>query len=370
MRGFIRLILVFIFAFLQLLLIQCNKPSEPEFVDLSWKVDTLWFDNEFQIAVRGIWGSSSSDVYVVGHSSSSLGEMWHYDGVKWSIVNLRERIRGVRSYSDVFGFSDKDVWAAGSIGFWIRTYHLIHYDGVNWNYVPIWGSEGGYLSKHGYLTTIDGLYPRLWAGGNNVIFYYDGSSWMRDSIEITGGRGFVVLDIAPVSDTEVYALANREYSDTLGLDFSSYLLRRNDSGIWVVVDSFRCNYRYSERCDNWKWGRLSLWVSPSSGELYLVGPDLTRWNSGHPENIFYHPGLIKVFGTSDNDIWAITYKAIFHFDGENWRFINELPNEFEMGYESVGLIYTDGWTDGSSVFIIAHTDNFPMKGIVFHRRLK
>jgi hypothetical protein len=61
----------------------------------------------------GVWGSSGSDVFAVGHSGTIL----HYDGTGWSamISGTRNSLRGVR------GSSGSDVFAVG----WYGT--ILHY---------------------------------------------------------------------------------------------------------------------------------------------------------------------------------------------------------------------------------------------------
>ena len=60
------------------------------------------------LAGYGVWGSSSTNVYAVGHS----GRIFHYDGTSWSrmVSGTSETLNGV------WGNSGTDVYAVGSAG--------------------------------------------------------------------------------------------------------------------------------------------------------------------------------------------------------------------------------------------------------------
>jgi hypothetical protein len=86
--------------------------------------------------LRGVWGTSGSDVFAVGDSS-----VLHYDGNYWSLTI--DDILMASSYYDVWGGSASDVYAWGRL--------RLHYNGVKWsadglisNYVcfGLWGNSG------------------------------------------------------------------------------------------------------------------------------------------------------------------------------------------------------------------------------------
>ena len=69
--------------------------------------------------LKGIWGSSGSDVFAVG----SNGTILHYDGNAWSPMSsgTTDVLKGV------WGSSGSDVFAVGSNG------TILHYDGNTWS---------------------------------------------------------------------------------------------------------------------------------------------------------------------------------------------------------------------------------------------
>jgi PKD repeat protein len=99
-------------------------------------------------SLRDVWGSSGSDVFAVGASSTIL----HYDGTGWSAMT-----GGTGSLRDVWGSSGSDVFAVGGSG------TILHYDGSGWSAMDsgmgwglggVWGSSGSDVFAVGSAGTI------------------------------------------------------------------------------------------------------------------------------------------------------------------------------------------------------------------------
>ncbi|HRX86232.1 MAG TPA: hypothetical protein P5572_14525, partial [Phycisphaerae bacterium] len=75
--------------------------------------------------VFGLWAASPSDVYAVGSKSGRNGFIWHYDGTAWTEVNLPTDIpqddnHDIPQFVKVWGTSATDVWVVGEQGVILR----------------------------------------------------------------------------------------------------------------------------------------------------------------------------------------------------------------------------------------------------------
>ncbi|MBI2428746.1 MAG: hypothetical protein HYV29_08130, partial [Ignavibacteriales bacterium] len=99
-----------------------DEPVKPEIIKdprtYTWTLDTLAYPGSFQTSMMDMWGSSPTDVYVVGHNESpGPGTMYHFDGSKWSTTKFHSAeggpISGALSLTSVYGFSKDDIWVVG-----------------------------------------------------------------------------------------------------------------------------------------------------------------------------------------------------------------------------------------------------------------
>ncbi len=165
--------------------------------------------------LTGLWASSASDIFVVGEDAV----IGHYDGTSWS-----RTIAGSPFNESIWGSGPNDVYATG-------TFTLIHYDGSAWTEVDldtssggaeVWGTGPGdvwlmtesYELSHfngtdwetvplsddfvGDLAAVWGPAPDdLWAAGTaGSIAHYNGSSWKEVTHQKIGApylRQFVAV---------------------------------------------------------------------------------------------------------------------------------------------------------------------------------
>lgn len=131
-----------------------------------------------------IWGSSASDIFVVGHDNyTGRGTFFHYDGTSWQPQYETPANMGEIFMLSVGGASASDVYAAG----YIRSVTgLFHYDGEAWSLVP-----DGVFSP---------VLAGIWAASANDVFvvgtsgtvlHYDGNSLVEPAPDQASG---VTLD--------------------------------------------------------------------------------------------------------------------------------------------------------------------------------
>ncbi len=116
-------------------------------------------------ALSGVWGSSTSNVFIVG-GDDTQGEVYRFNGSGWEGMTTPE----VPLLVWVFGFGPDDVWAVGVGG------GVLHYDGTAWTRLDAGTTED--------LWGVWGSAPNdIWIVGGNtgvgepVILHYDGSTF-------------------------------------------------------------------------------------------------------------------------------------------------------------------------------------------------
>ena len=143
--------------------------------DYEWTVDTLKLGWDVFYG-RQMWGSSASDVWLVGSSDASWNAIWHYNGVRWEKDSMSRNV----DPTAIWGFSQNDVWLGNSDGtFW-------HYDGNKWtkfseHRIPdydrlitqgIWGNAANDVWAVGFADTYNGQKPY-----RGTLMHFDGIYW-------------------------------------------------------------------------------------------------------------------------------------------------------------------------------------------------
>ena len=132
----------------------------------------------------GIWGSSANDIFAVGVD----GAISHYNGSTWTAMTSGTTNRLMA----VWGSSATDVFAVGHKG------TILHYNGLTWTpmisgatqiFYGIWGSSAN----------------DIFAVGNEGIFHYDGTIWSL----IFSITNTTFLDIWGSSASNVFAVGDR-----------------------------------------------------------------------------------------------------------------------------------------------------------------
>ena len=132
-----------------------------------------------------VWGSSASDVYVVGNAAKVL----HYDGTTWSLMTS-----GLSNMlPDVWGASPRDIFAVS----WDGT--IVHFDGVSWRSM---GSPAPSASLYGvWGTSASDVYAVGGLPYAAAAFHYDGTSWSEISTGVTRS----IEAVWGVSGADIYA---------------------------------------------------------------------------------------------------------------------------------------------------------------------
>jgi hypothetical protein len=308
-------------SFIALLLVLCsscrdNEPVQPPTTKdprtYTWTVDTIAAPGSLQTSMRDIWGSSPTDVYVVGHNETGYGKMYHYDGHAWNMVRLVTAegglIAGPIDLSAITGFGPNNIYAVGE-----RWYSstipdsslIIHFDGTSWRELP--------LVRGGILQAIGGGSPNdLWAGGSFGPSLYHITNQLARLVG--NDPSFQYASFAGVSASDVYALAYQ-------LDGTTP-----------------------------PFGNMGLWIDQGSGQIYSVGDGgaFAKRQQGWEKLVdTQHGSLLDIFGTSNMNIFTVgTGRMVFHYNGTDWQRLTQLESLTNSYY------FSGVWTDGNEAFIV------------------
>lgn len=111
-------------------------------------------------SLRGVWGSSATNVFAVGDS----GVVLRYNGTTWT----RMTTPVTAPLTDVWGSGASDVYATTAAG------QLIRYNGTAWSVVAAVQAPGALWGVWG--TAANNVYA---AGDGGMLYRWDGANWQR-----------------------------------------------------------------------------------------------------------------------------------------------------------------------------------------------
>ena len=341
-----------------------NPPPVKSPRDYTWIIDTLNIPDAFQNLMRSMYAANAEDIYLIGHNSGSQiysgnGQMWHYNGKKWSVVDLRKYVTCAGFLYGIHGTSSNNIWAVGedckNYKYKYRIPLILQYNGVTWKKHLIKQKNGLYgpLSHNEIYSVFVESETNVWAcGAGGLVYHYDGNNWDIDTLNIPLAKNKERFELVKIvgNKNNKYILSN--YSESWDATTRYYIFHyKNDQ--WAVIDSF------AERPYYHPFGVTDLYYS-SFGELYSVGPEVyKRENNWETITLDHYTWIwgISDYG-KDNMIAVGTYRA-FHYNGSDWAEIKALTDE-NISYQCV-------WMDSKNVFVVGNTtiDNTG-KTIVWH----
>jgi len=242
-----------------------------------WRYDgTTW-----QLVAPGwlyaIWGSSPSDVYVVGSN------VYHWDGVTWTPVGTDEKPLYSPEFTSVWGTGPNDVWASSAI-------KRMHWDGVAWSSLQLIETPEVYIRQ-----TWGTSPTNLWSvGDGGRIEHFDGTSW-RDGSPVR----HAIERMWSISDNDMWAVGGYDgVGDLMHWDGSRWTGTTKVAGDWLH----------------------GVWAS-APNDVWVVGDTkmLSHWDGTAWTPYTGGTNLNAVWGATSDDVWAVGYNAeIKHWDGASW----------------------------------------------------
>jgi hypothetical protein len=268
-----------------------------------------------------------NDIWCMGVIYADSVQPWnpynvvHYDGQQWELkrINYNGSPWPIRS---VFAFSANDIWFDA----------FVKWNGTNFIQLPIPSILIGHSINKTWGTSSNDLYV---VGSEGLIAHYNGSDWRK----LESGTDVNLLDIWGTPD------GNEVWACGWNSDSRSILLRKNKDQ-WETL--------WSKQNPSPPWiysGDLSsLWTSGNI-DFMLAGGKVYRHSLLDLSEIYKEPIVLdnfayRVRGSDRNNIaLAGDLAMIWHYNGINWHYYNELLNENDRTYGlgvSEDLIVTVG----------------------------
>jgi hypothetical protein len=352
-------------------------------------LDRLGKLREAGAMLYGVSARTSSDVWAVGGSSSTLAQ--HWDGSTWTVTSTPTPAGAISGqFQGVTAISANDVWAAGTYTDDALVAHplVAHWNGKRWARVltpnPGRGAGAWFTSISaasvddvwavGTYWTIDPRHPWItWA--DPLVEHWDGTRWSRVTVPNPGHHstgGTQLTGVSADTDSGVWIVGsydNLEEIVTLALHWDgsawTQTASRNpaprplsnmlasvtvisDTDVWAV-GNFHDGTRVRTLTEHWNGRRWSTVASPSPGE-------------GTPFD-----GLRGVSGLSPDDVWAIGAYAsssgletlIEHWDGSAWSQVTSCNPTDVNGFLGVDArSAADAWAVGidANGSLVCHWD--------------
>jgi internalin A len=261
--------------------------------------------------IRGVWGSSASDVFMVGDS----GTIAHFDGTSWSTMTSGT----TQTLYGVWGSAANNVFAVGASG------TIRHFDGNSWSTMAsgttqtlygVWGSAADNLFVVGSGATIRRFDGTSWStilngtatfygvwgnsasnvfvvGSGGLIVHFNGTSW---STTISGAATF-------------YGVWGSSVSDVFAVGSSGAIAHFNGAS-WSPMDSGTTQTLYGV------WGSAAndvFAVGANGTILQYNGTSWHAWYGGSTQHLY------GTWGTSGTNAYAVGYAGtILHYNGSGW----------------------------------------------------
>lgn len=271
--------------------------------------------------LRGIWGSSSRDVWIVG----DRGVILHWTGTAWSYA---PNPIPFASYRDVWGSAADDVWAVGVESPGILA--IAHYDGRSWARYPIAPTRYSPRAIFGTSRTDAWIVGGPFEFASDVVFRWNGGRW---SSVRTGGSPTRYLDVGGVASDELWFVALDDTVMHWDGAFSP-----EAATLPVAVVSFELGL--------WAAGRGDFWVTGDAGIVhhYTAG----SWTSVDTGSTNL---LRNVFGLHPSAIWAVGNRGtIARFDGVSWSAVEETTPRTLLSVWASS--FNDAWAIGEGGTIL------------------
>ncbi len=318
--------------------------------EMTWIADTIAYEGSMQTFLTSMWVYSPTDAWVAGHNERSLGEVYHFDGNKWT--ENEPTLSGVptstKSINRIMGLTPNNLWMVGDRRGFSRKDLVLNWNGSTWK-------EHILNIQLRPLRLFTNRVNDIWIGCDSaVVYHYNGTKWEKDKPKLNippASTHFINGIIVKNTDTYLNVYVN----DTVAKRYLFYFVKGKFES-WTVLDSMEIKNPQSII----KWGNWGIKLG-NEGGIYSFG-DFGVWQYINNEWIHIIPinyTMHSIYEFKKNYKIAVgIFGMVWFFDGFTWQ---QLTDFFTSDGSNV---LTDVWTNGKEVFVLGHT-TFPQKTIIW-----
>lgn len=196
-----------------------------------------------------VWGFDRNDVWLGGYE----GKIWHYNGGGWSEkLNLNNSGFAYSGFQSIWGESNENIWAVGFLDSANTIKGLVyHYDGAKWSRVNINFEDGNFLKIKRGLKTNNNYY--LWGirennfnGDTTKLFEFNGVNTIKEISKSIYGNGKWQF-VQEIDDEIVFTINNQLFTyeennlkllttNNLPNSYQSIFGRNKKDVFWLMQD--------------------------------------------------------------------------------------------------------------------------------------
>ena len=332
--------------------------------------------------LSGISGTSSGDVWVVGHFQSDADAairnyIMHWNGADWQLFPGTDLGFNYNVLWDVAALTVNDVWAAGTYNEpGTSRSQLLHWNGSAWSHTILPAITGG-----SFLFSIDAIAPNdIWAVGGQAgsptdpayAIHYNGSGWTEFPVPSPGIYRDWFNAVDGIASNDVWAVGRQSNSygdfhamaqhwngtswtnttipssvlDPLGELESVTMIASNN--VWAMGSTVTGGILMIH------WDGTSWSAVPTAGsaggeiiargtDIFSVGDRISQWNGNSwtvidPLNQLSYPSLVSATGYSNGDIWVAGRTVDADFHSLVYRTANAIPQFVQGSLQTLNAV--------------------------------